>query len=114
MGDRAKARRKIYQTEQWKRVRIGKLMEQPVCELCDARGIVTLAVDVHHADSITNYEGDMMLLKAYDPGNLVSLCKECHAWLHRIGTTNGINVEQSAKDLDNEYGPGIRPFKKQK
>ena len=58
MGDRAKARRKIYQTEQWKLVRIGKLMEQPVCELCDARGIVTLAVDVHHADSITNYEGD--------------------------------------------------------
>ena len=62
-SDAYNKRRKIYQSEQWKRTRLGKLHDQPTCELCDARGIVTLAVDVHHADSVTNYDGAMMLLK---------------------------------------------------
>lgn len=110
-SDAYNKRRKIYQSEQWKRTRLGKLHDQPTCELCDARGIVTLAVDVHHADSVTNYDGAMMLFKAYDPDNLVSLCKECHSWLHRLGSTNGINIEQAAADLDKEFGPGVRPYK---
>ena len=38
----------------------------------------------------------MLLYKAYDTDNLVSLCKECHAWLHRGGTTRGIDIAQVA------------------
>ena len=104
-------RRKVYQTERWKRLRLGKLHSHPTCEICDARGIISLAVDVHHADSVTNYDGEMLLYKAYDADNLVSLCKECHSWLHRFGSTNGINIEQAAAELDKEFGPGIRPYK---
>jgi len=105
-------RRKVYQTERWKRLRLGKLHSQPTCEICDARGIISLAVDVHHADSVTNYDGEMLLYKAYDADNLVSLCKECHAWLHRGGTTRGIDIKQVAEELDKEFGPGIKPFRK--
>lgn len=105
-------RRKVYQTERWKRLRLGKLHSQPTCEICDARGIISLAVDVHHADSVTNYDGEMLLYKAYDPDNLVSLCKECHSWLHRGGTTRGIDIAQVAAQLDAEFGPGIKPSRK--
>ena len=105
-------RRKVYQTERWKRLRLGKLHSQPTCEICDARGIISLAVDVHHADSVTNYDGEMLLYKAYDPDNLVSLCKECHSWLHRGGTTRGIDIAQVAEQLDAEFGPGIKPSRK--
>jgi 5-methylcytosine-specific restriction protein A len=104
-------RRKVYQTERWKRLRLGKLHSQPTCEICDARGIISLAVDVHHADSVTNYDGEMLLYKAYDPDNLVSLCKECHSWLHRGCTTRGIDIKQVAEELDKEFGPGIKPFR---
>ena len=105
-------RRKVYQTERWKRLRLGKLHSQPTCEICDARGIISLAVDVHHADSVTNYDGEMLLYKAYDADNLVSLCKECHAGLLRGGTTRGIDIAQVAEQLDKEFGPGIKPFRK--
>lgn len=105
-------RRKVYQTERWKRLRLGKLHSQPTCEICDARGIISLAVDVHHADSVTNYDGEMLLYKAYDADNLVSLCKECHAWLHRCGTTRGIDIAQVTAELDAAFGPGIKPSRK--
>lgn len=110
-SDSYNKRRKVYQSERWKRLRIGKLHSQPTCEICDARGIISLAVDVHHADSVTNYDGAMLLYKAYDAENLVSLCKECHAWLHRGGSTRGIDIKQVAEELDKEFGPGIKPFR---
>ena len=31
----------------------------------------------------------MMIWKAYDFNNLLSVCKECHSELHKNGTTHG-------------------------
>lgn len=82
-------RQKIYQSAKWKKLRLAKLMQDPLCEHCLAKGIVTPAIDVHHRDSFMNYSGLMRLDKAYDITNLVSLCKDCHAQEHLNGTTNG-------------------------
>lgn len=30
---------------------------------------------------------------AFNPENLMSLCKECHAELHKKGTTHGLNLD---------------------
>jgi hypothetical protein len=43
-----------------------------------------------------NYNGDKRYAVAYDPNNLMSLCKECHAELHKNGTTHGFNKEEYA------------------
>lgn len=82
-------RQKIYQSAKWKALRLAKLAEQPLCERCLSNGKVTAAIDVHHKDSFLNYEGSQRLAKAYDSDNLMSVCKECHSYLHRNGTTHG-------------------------
>lgn len=76
-------RQKVYQSAKWQRLRKAKLMQNPLCEECLAKGIVKPAVDIHHIDSFMNYTGNMRLQKAYDFNNLQSLCKECHSELHK-------------------------------
>lgn len=82
-------RQKIYQSAKWKKLRLAKLMTQPLCEECLAKGITTLADDVHHKDSFMNYQGLKRLEKAYDINNLQSLCKDHHSQKHLNGTTHG-------------------------
>jgi len=41
-----------------------------------------LAVDVHHRVSFTRFTGLERMAMAYDPKNLMALCKECHANIH--------------------------------
>lgn len=82
-------RQKIYQSTRWKKLRLAKLMDQPLCEVCLAKDKVTPAIDIHHKDSFLNYEGLARITKAYDYDNLLSVCKECHSYLHRFGTTHG-------------------------
>lgn len=45
------SRYQIYRSSRWKKLRLAKLMEQPLCELCLARGVIKPAEDVHHMDS---------------------------------------------------------------
>lgn len=82
-------RQKIYTSAKWQKIRAAKLMNNPLCELCLAKGIIKPAIDIHHKDSFMNYQGAMRLFKAYDSTNLLSLCKECHSALHKGGTTYG-------------------------
>lgn len=82
-------RQQIYTSAKWLKLREAKLMNNPLCELCLEKGIITPAIDIHHRDSFMNYQGVMRLYKAYDYSNLLSLCKECHSALHKGGTTLG-------------------------
>ena len=82
-------RQKIYQSKRWQNLRLVKLQDQPLCEICLSKDKVTPAVDIHHKDSFLNYEGWQRIAKAYDYDNLLSVCKECHSELHRHGTTHG-------------------------
>ena len=82
-------RQQIYQNKKWKDLRKAKLMKNPLCEMCLQKGKTTPAIDVHHKDSFLNYEGNRRLEVAYNYDNLLSVCKECHAELHRNGRTYG-------------------------
>lgn len=75
-------RQKIYQSTKWKELRLAKLMQQPLCELCLAKDIIKPVEDIHHIDSFMNYTGTKRLSKAFDFNNLMSICKECHAKEH--------------------------------
>lgn len=104
-------KRDIYRTERWKRLRMGYIMAHPLCELCEARGIVELAVDVHHKDSFAKYQGSERLWRAYNPANLAALCKACHGWVHRNGVTFDLDIEAEAAVLDDIFGKGTKPYR---
>ena len=89
----------IYQSKQWKKLRLSYIMQHPLCKICLALGKTTPAEDIHHKDSFTNYSGNMRLKVAYDANNLIALCKQHHSYLHRNGTTHGLNLDAVVKEL---------------
>lgn len=77
------ARQKIYQTKQWQKLRLAKLVESPLCEDCLERGAIVEAIDVHHIVSFMTVEDDVARYNlAFDYNNLRSLCKQCHQKRH--------------------------------
>ena len=66
----------------WRKLRQAKLMLNPLCEICQNKGVVTPAIEVHHRDSFMNYDGAKRLELAFNPDNLMSVCKSCHQELH--------------------------------
>ena len=83
------SRYQIYRSSRWKKLRLAKLMEQPLCEICLLNGVMSPAADVNHTDSFMNYEGTNRSKKDYYYNNLLSVCKKCHSYLHRNGTSHG-------------------------
>lgn len=76
-------RRKIYQSQRWRMLRLAKLADSPLCERCHQKGLVKPAVDVHHIVSfMTTDDLAKRIQLAYDYENLMSLCKECHQFVH--------------------------------
>lgn len=77
-----KARQKVYSTAKWKSMRLAYLNTHPVCEICLQNDKISAAVDVHHKVSFTDFEGLKQLEMAFNPNNLMALCKECHTNIH--------------------------------
>lgn len=75
-------RMKIYNSARWRELRTIKLINNPLCERCEKKGLTVAAEDIHHIDSFTKYEGNQRLYVAYDYNNLESLCKKCHQLEH--------------------------------
>lgn len=58
-------------------------MEQPLCEVCLAKGIVTVGEDIHHIISfLTTDDSKKRIQLAFDYNNLQTVCKVCHQQLH--------------------------------
>ena len=81
----AKDKAAIYNSREWKELRVRKLRTNPLCERCQQLyGVVRAASQVHHSDPIENSTSfSEMAAKAYDWNNLVSLCQQCHSEVHR-------------------------------
>ncbi|WP_040395937.1 HNH endonuclease signature motif containing protein [Cesiribacter andamanensis] len=65
---------RFYQTPAWKRVRLLKLQECPLCVTCDAQGLLTVATEVDHIQPLNQAWN-----KRLDWDNLQCLCKPCHS-----------------------------------
>jgi 5-methylcytosine-specific restriction enzyme A len=62
-----------YNTSAWRKLRLSKLAQKPLCEPCDVRGDITLANAVDHVTPI-NAGGD-----PFPPlDGLMSMCERCH------------------------------------
>ena len=59
----------------WKRIRDKYVSQHPFCELCYEKGILVPVDEVHHIKPLS--EGG-----THDQGNLIALCKSCHAKIH--------------------------------
>lgn len=81
-----KDRAAIYGTARWRRLRMLKLVANPLCERCLEESRVNIAEDVHHKVSFMS-TNDPVRRKylAYDFDNLQSLCKQCHQKIHNYG-----------------------------
>jgi len=69
----------IYQDPRWKRLRAAKFRENPLCEKCEAKGMVVMAKEVHHKIPFqTGRTPEEVERLAFDWDNLQSLCITCH------------------------------------
>jgi len=75
-GDREETGVVFYSRAGWQELRGAQLNRAPLCEKCQAAGLVAPATVVDHMVHIVPWRGDLVL--AMDPGNLQSLCKPCH------------------------------------
>ena len=94
-------RRKIYNTKRWQRMRDAKLMEQPLCLVCQLEGKTVLASQIHHLRTFTQEDDEnKMNALAYDSNNLVALCYHHHYVIHHgwlKGATSIEEIEQYTK-----------------
>lgn len=75
---------RFYQSREWKALRAVKLSQCGyMCEDCKAKGLITLAVDVHHIVEIAD-DWD----KRLDIDNLRALCVSCHNNRHNRWQSN--------------------------
>jgi 5-methylcytosine-specific restriction protein A len=103
----AKDKQDIYNSREWKELRIAKLRANPLCEQCikdgEAVGIpggyIRSATCVHHIVPIeTARTKDEMKRLAFDVNNLRALCFACHARIHKeLGSNTAKIVRQRAE-----------------
>ena len=113
----AKDKQDIYNSREWKELTIQKKRVNPLCEQCikdgEAVGIpggyVKPAECVHHIIPIeTARTKDEMRRLAFDWSNLMSLCKSCHARIHKeLGSNTAKIVRQRAEARQDRWADNL-------
>lgn len=113
----AKDKAEIYNSREWKELRIAKLRANPLCEQCqkdgEAVGIpggyIRSATCVHHIVPIeTARTKDEMKRLAFDEHNLMALCLACHARIHKeLGSNTAKIVRQRAEARQDRWADGL-------
>ena len=108
----AKDKATIYNSREWKELRIAKLRStNGLCEECLKQGIVTSARCVHHVVPIeTARTKDEMKRLAIDCGlqGLKSLCFACHARIHKeMGSNTAKIVRQRAEARQDRWADNL-------
>lgn len=76
----------IYNSREWRELRIRKLRANPLCERCQEQGYIVSAHVVHHLvpiESATTKDEMRRLALHCGLGGLQSLCDRCHAEVHK-------------------------------
>lgn len=82
-SENRKQRQKIYQTTEWRKLRLAHLMNFPLCQRCSEHGVDTAAKDLHHLISfMKGKDEDERKSLAFNDNNIISVCQHCHLYLH--------------------------------
>jgi len=113
----AKDKQNIYNSREWKELRIMKLRATPLCEQCikdgEAVGIpggyIRSATCVHHIVPIeTAKTKEEMKRLAFDQHNLMALCQSCHARIHKeMGSNTAKIVRQRAEARQDRWADNL-------
>ena len=113
----AKDKSEIYNSREWKELTILKKRANPLCEQCikdgEAIGIpggyVKSVECVHHIIPIeTARTKEEMRRLAFDWNNLMSLCKSCHARIHKeLGSNTAKIVRQRAEARQDRWADNL-------
>jgi len=87
-----------YSTGTWKRLRLAKLMDEPLCEHCRAAGIYEPAMEVDHDKPIN--KGGEPFPPLY---GLTSLCRPCHS--RKTGIEDRAGGRRTFKRVVRGYDP---------
>ena len=105
----AKDKQTIYNSREWRELREQKLRANPLCEVCQQKGIVTAAHQVHHIHPIEDSHSVQEMRKwAFMYENLQSLCDQCHADIHKAEGkgTKALAIER-AKQRQDRWADGL-------
>ena len=74
----------IYQDPRWRAIRDAKKRNNPLCERCEEKGLVTPAKEIHHKIPFDcgRTEEEIEEL-AFDYDNTKSVCDSCHTEEHK-------------------------------
>ena len=113
----AKDKQEIYNSREWKELRIQKLRANPLCEQCqkdgEAAGIpggyIRSATCVHHIVPIeTAKTKEEMRRLAFDERNLMALCFACHARIHKeLGSNTAKIVRQRTEARQDRWADNL-------
>lgn len=85
MSRNGSAYHRLLNSARWRALRSAQLGRNPFCADCAKTGVLEPATEVHHVIPIeTERDAERMTRLAFDPGNLVSLCHDCHHERHRL------------------------------
>ena len=97
-------RRKIYQSKKWQELRNAHFIANPLCYICSLMNRVKSGEDVHHLRHLEDLDGAELEYEAYNPLNIITVCKTCHQKLHsewrNINTLEGI--KKAVDNLNNK------------
>ena len=78
-----------YNVPAWEKLRKFYIVRHPICEICASDGWSSMAQEVHHILPIKAVENpEEQKKRAYDEGNLISVCSYCHHALHLLLKTD--------------------------
>ena len=96
---RNKDYQRLLNSKRWKQLRMWKLQQNPLCELCQAEGFVRSAIDVHHKIPVESARTlQEMEQLCFNPLNLQALCISCHAKIHREAKSHTKEAHQQRED----------------
>lgn len=75
--------KKLINSARWRKLRLLKLSNNPLCQQCLIAGISRLANEVHHVTPVETAQTlKEMSALMFDYNNLQSLCHDCHVATH--------------------------------
>lgn len=97
---RDKDYRKMISSSQWLKLRRVILTEHPLCERCQADGLIAAATEVHHRRPVeSGINREEMRRLMFNPDNLAALCHRCHVVVHiEMGRSGKVATRQRNND----------------
>ena len=95
--------RRLIGSREWRRLRIEIIREHPLCQWCEAEGLVVAACECHHIVEVESGRTETEVRNLmFSRTNIVALCHQCHAAYHKAQRYHSSDVvrQRQSERLD--------------